>query len=80
MNGLADTFFGPLGEEYCNLFLILSIFTLLGVIAVVIHILKKLIREGDKLATLYYGSWSLGYALFAYYVARLHYTICQATL
>ena len=34
MNGLLDTFFGPLGEEYCTLFLIMTIFTLLGVFAV----------------------------------------------
>lgn len=80
MNGLLDTFFGPLGEEYCTLFLILSIFTLLGVFAIIFHMLKKLIMEKNKLTTLYYGTWSLGYALFAYFVARLHYTICQASL
>ena len=49
MNGLLDTFFGPLGEEYCTLFLIMTIFTLLGVFAIVFHMLKKLIMEKNKL-------------------------------
>ena len=80
MNGLLDTFFGPLGEEYCTLFLIMTIFTLLGVFAIVFHMLKKLIMEKNKLTTLYFGAWTMGYGLFAYFVARLHYTICLNAL
>ena len=80
MNGLLDTFFGPLGEEYCTLFLIMTIFTLLGVFAIAFHMLKKLIMEKNKLTTLYVATWSLGYGLFAYIVARLHYTICLKAL
>lgn len=80
MNGLLDTFFGPLGEEYCTLFLIMTIFTLLGVFAIVFHMLKKLIMEKNKLTTLYVGTWTLGYGLLVYFLARLHYTICLKTL
>jgi hypothetical protein len=73
-----NTYFGPLGKDWCVYFLILSIFFLFifvtGAISAVLLGLKNY-KKLDFMLILHSAAL-LGNSLLAYYVNRLLYTMC----
>ena len=82
MSNFVNTYFGPLGKDWCVYFLILSMFFLFifvtGAISGVLLTLKNY-KKLDFMMMLH-SIALLGNSLLAYYVNRLLYTMCMNSI
>jgi hypothetical protein len=82
MSNFVNTYFGPLGKDWCVYFLILSMFFLFifvtGAISAVLLGLKNY-KNLDFMMILHSVAL-LGNSLLAYYVNRLLYTMCLSSI
>ena len=70
-----DSFFAPLGKEYCNYFYFLAIFFFVLMVAQVILFVVKAMQKGNvkELPQLF---MNMLYPLLAYFQNRLLYSMC----
>ena len=78
MDSFMDTYFGPLGREYCLYFYIMSMFFFLMIILGVIGIIGAMVSKKKK-DPLFIGNsvMLLFNAVLAYFVNRLLNTMCR---
>jgi len=74
-----NSYFGPLGRDYCLYFLVMSIFFFVMIILGIIGIVGALISKGKKVDMLFlvHSIMLLLNAVLAYFVNRLLNTMCM---
>lgn len=79
MDGFMNTYFGPLGSEYCLYFYFMSIFFFIMIILGVIGIIGAFVSKGRKIDSLFvaHSFMLLMNAILAYFVNRLLNTMCM---
>jgi hypothetical protein len=77
--GFFDSLMAPLGKDYCMLFYVFGIFGALLVLLSFGGLMLGLFRKDSGYVM---GTYllALTYALFIYYLNRIHYNICKAAL
>ena len=79
MDGFMNSYFGPLGRDYCLYFLFMSMFFFVMIILGIIGIIGALVSKGKKIDTLFlvHSIMLLLNAVLAYFVNRLLNTMCM---
>jgi hypothetical protein len=79
MDGFMNSYFGPLGRDYCLYFLFMSIFFFVMIILGIIGIIGALVSKGKKIDMLFlvHSIMLLLNAVLAYFVNRLLNTMCM---
>ena len=81
MNGsIVDVFFGPLGKNYCNLFLWFSLFALIMVILIIITGIFLGLKKKENMAYYFHILMLTLVYIVMYYQNRILYTMCTRTL
>ena len=82
MNGFMNTYFGPLGKEYCIYFYVLSIIFGITFIFSAISIASFIVMKYKKVDTMFIVNsfFILLNTFFAYLVNRIMNTMCVKTL
>lgn len=80
MASLYDTLFSPLGEEYCNIVLVLTMFAFLGLVSVVLSTILKIVTGELKGFKILIASFALLYSFLTYVLFRLAYSVCKGAL
>lgn len=82
MSDLFDTFFGPLGPEYCSLFLAMVIIGLLNVFlvgyAAIRHVFTA--KSKDRFGALFTGASAVIVVFVNYIFSRVLYSMCIKSL
>ncbi len=78
MSDFMNTYFGPLGKEWCLYFLILTILSFFLFVSYVVFIIFAIIKDPKKLNFTFvsHSIFVLLYSLIAYYINRLLHTMC----
>lgn len=78
----AELFLSPLGKEYCSLYYILMIFSLINLFIGGLYLLKNIVESNKKnLGSNVFGALVGGSALIVEYIlSRLIYSICVKAL
>ena len=79
MDGFMNSYFGPLGRDYCLYFLFMSMFFFVMIILGIIGIIGALVSKGKKIDMLFlvHSIMLLLNAVLAYFVNRLLNTMCM---
>lgn len=82
MNSFMNTYFGPLGEEYCIYFYALSIFFGIAFVLSVISVVTYMFMNYNKInmSFLIHTFFLLINSFLAYLVNRLLHTMCMKSL
>lgn len=82
MMDFADTFLSPLGKEYCFLYYILMIFSLINLFIGGLYFIKTTFESNkNNIGNNVFGALVGGSALFVEYIlARLMYSICVKSM
>lgn len=75
-------FLSPLGKEYCYLYYILMVFSLVQVVIGSIYALKHIVDSGKKNIgkTIFASTLGISTIIVEYILARLMYSICVKAL
>jgi hypothetical protein len=78
MDDFMNTYFGPLGKEWCNYFYFLSILAFLTFVFYVLFFIYAIIKKPSSLNLNFISNsvFVLLYSLIAYYINRLLHTMC----
>ena len=78
MDGFLNTYFGPLGREYCLYFYLMSMFFFVMIVLGVIGIIAGIISKGKKTEASFilHSVMLLSNAVLAYFINRLLHTMC----
>ena len=78
MNEFMDSYFGPLGKEWCLYFYVLSIFFFVAYILAIIGVIAGFVMKRKKIDALFVanGMALIFNTLLAYFVNRLLNTMC----
>jgi|APSaa5957512493_1039668.scaffolds.fasta_scaffold496911_1 hypothetical protein len=78
MNEFMDSYFGPLGKEWCLYFYVLSIFFFVAYILAIIGVIGGFVMKRKKIDALFVanGMALIFNTLLAYFVNRLLNTMC----
>ena len=82
MNSFMNTYFGPLGEEYCIYFYALSIFFGIAFVLSVISVVTYMLTNVNKInmTFLIHTFFLLLNSFLAYLVNRLLHTMCMKSI
>ena len=82
MNSFMNTYFGPLGEEYCVYFYVLSIFFGIAFVLSVISVVVYMFTNVNKInmTFLIHTFFLLLNSFLAYLVNRLLHTMCMKSI
>ncbi len=82
MNSFMNTYFGPLGEEYCVYFYVLSIFFGIAFVLSVISVVTYMLTNVNKInmTFLIHTFFLLLNSFLAYLVNRLLHTMCMKSI
>ena len=82
MSDLYDTFFGPLGQEYCVPFLVLVVIPLFNVFLVGYAAIRNVFaaKSKDKFNSMFVGLAAILVVFVNYIFSRVMYTMCMKSL
>jgi len=82
MSELYNTFFGPLGKEYCVLFFAIVVISLVNVFIIGFGAIRHIFdaKRKDKLNAMIMGLSATLVVFVNYVMARVIYTMCMKTL
>ena len=81
MQNMLDKIMGPLGEDYCNIFYVLGLLAALAIVITVVNFMYGLFfTKGFRMFDIVNTSIVLLMQFVVYYIYRVFYNMCKATL
>ena len=78
---MLDQIMGPLGEDYCNIFYVLGLLAALAIVITVVNFMHGLFfTKGFRMFDIVNTVMILFFQFIAYYIYRIFYNMCNATL
>lgn len=81
MQNMLDQIMGPLGEEYCTIFYVLGLLAALAIVITIVNFIYGLFfTKGFRMFDIVNTAMILFMQFIAYYIYRVFYNVCKATL
>jgi hypothetical protein len=81
MQSMLDQIMGPLGEEYCTIFYVLGLLAAFAILITVFNFMYGLFfTKGFRLFDIINTLMVLFMQFIAYYIYRVFYNVCKASL
>lgn len=78
---MLDQIMGPLGEEYCTIFYVFGLFSALTIVITVVNFMYGLLfTKGFRMFDIVNTAMVLLMQFVVYYMYRVFYNMCKATL
>ena len=81
MQNMLDKIMGPLGEDYCTIFYVFGLFAALTIVITVVNFMYGIFfTKGFRMFDIVNTSIVLLMQFVVYYIYRVFYNMCKATL
>lgn len=81
MQNMLDQIMGPLGEEYCTIFYVFGLLAALAIVITIVNFIYGLFfTKGFRMFDIVNVATVLFMQVIVYYIYRMFYNMCKATL